>query len=396
MAEAQEARVFRAPTRIEHLFAPGPKRLLSIDGGAAKGLISLAFLDRMEAVLRDRAGAVRAFRLCDYFDLVGGTGSGALIASALAAGHSVSEIKTVYLALCDDALGRPKFLRPQGQTAFRRAAWDTACKGLFGEATLQSDRLRTGLAIFAARADGGRVETLTNHPTVMENRPKSWAGWGPDGAMLLRDAVRASMPVTGSARSYDVIRLAPNRHGVFQDGQRSAHANAAMALYTLATARDHGFGWTGGADRLSVVSVGTGRASGSRATQHADAERIGDGRFAVDSLSGDVGQFVEAMMQSAGLCLTRPWPVEGALGASRMAPLGATEKPFSYARYNVLWEKRWLEDVVGRSVSYRAVDRFRRMETLEALRPALALAREIAETQVSPDHFQPKFNPAYR
>ena len=64
--------------RDRHLFAPGRKAILSIDGGGIRGLIALGFLTRLESLLTIRAGA--PVRLCDRFDLIGGTSTGAIVA----------------------------------------------------------------------------------------------------------------------------------------------------------------------------------------------------------------------------------------------------------------------------------------------------------------------------
>lgn len=71
-------------TRDEHLFNPGPKRLLALDGGGVRGMLSLSYLERIESILRSRSGDDLEFRLCDYFDLIGGTSIGAVIAAGLA------------------------------------------------------------------------------------------------------------------------------------------------------------------------------------------------------------------------------------------------------------------------------------------------------------------------
>ena len=65
-------------SRDYHLFGPGPKRILSLDGGGVRGAVSVAFLERIEQILDEQAG--HKVRLGDWFDLIGGTSTGAIIA----------------------------------------------------------------------------------------------------------------------------------------------------------------------------------------------------------------------------------------------------------------------------------------------------------------------------
>lgn len=39
---------------LDHLVAPGAKRILALDGGGIRGAITLGFLARIEALLRER------------------------------------------------------------------------------------------------------------------------------------------------------------------------------------------------------------------------------------------------------------------------------------------------------------------------------------------------------
>lgn len=53
----------------EHLDpAVGPKRLLALDGGGLRGMLSVQILRRIETLLRDRHDAP-SLVLADYFDL---------------------------------------------------------------------------------------------------------------------------------------------------------------------------------------------------------------------------------------------------------------------------------------------------------------------------------------
>ena len=53
----------------------GPKKLLSLDGGGIRGLITIEILARIEIALREALGLERLV-LSDYFDYVAGTTPG--------------------------------------------------------------------------------------------------------------------------------------------------------------------------------------------------------------------------------------------------------------------------------------------------------------------------------
>lgn len=67
-----------------------PLRILSLDGGGAKGFYSLGVLREIEGLVEKP--------LCEAFDLVFGTSTGAIIAALIALGRSVDEIHKLY---CD-------------------------------------------------------------------------------------------------------------------------------------------------------------------------------------------------------------------------------------------------------------------------------------------------------
>ena len=77
--------------RDRHLFGPGPKRILALDGGGVRGAITVAFLERIEEIFTKHYG--KEVRLGDHFDLVGGTSTGAIIAGALALGYRAAEVR---------------------------------------------------------------------------------------------------------------------------------------------------------------------------------------------------------------------------------------------------------------------------------------------------------------
>src|SRR5580692_10120815 len=77
-----------------------PFRVLSLDGGGAKGFYSLGVLREVEALL----GA----RLSESFDLVFGTSTGAIIAALISLGKSVDEIHDLYCAHVPKVMARKR------------------------------------------------------------------------------------------------------------------------------------------------------------------------------------------------------------------------------------------------------------------------------------------------
>ncbi len=64
---------------------PAPMRVLTLDGGGAKGFYTLGVLKEIDALV--------GCPLLQKFDLVFGTSTGATIASLIALGHSVDSIQ---------------------------------------------------------------------------------------------------------------------------------------------------------------------------------------------------------------------------------------------------------------------------------------------------------------
>lgn len=73
-------------------------RILSLDGGGAKGVYTLGLLKEVEAL--------SGHRICDEFDLIYGTSTGAIIAALLGLGKTVEEVKKHYFDIVPDVMGQ--------------------------------------------------------------------------------------------------------------------------------------------------------------------------------------------------------------------------------------------------------------------------------------------------
>ena len=98
---------YRIKSLDEHWVADGqPKRILALDGGGVRGILTLGYLKRIEEILSERHHNPKDFRLSHYFDLIAGTSTGAIIAACLAKGMKVSEVRALYGKFADSVFKR--------------------------------------------------------------------------------------------------------------------------------------------------------------------------------------------------------------------------------------------------------------------------------------------------
>ena len=89
-------------------------------------------LAELEEKLARATGKGIDFRLCHFFDLIGGASSGAIIAAGLARGMSVSEIAGFYKHFGKTAFSRRE-LWMQWQSLYGDGGLATTIKETFGE-----------------------------------------------------------------------------------------------------------------------------------------------------------------------------------------------------------------------------------------------------------------------
>lgn len=251
-------------TLFEHLSPDtGPKRILALDGGGVKGLLTLGMLKPLEDELRARAGGDDAFRLCDYYDLIGGTSTGAIIASGLALGLSVDDLIALYQRLGPDVFGRTAGDGVFLQSRFESKKLRRALQGVLTTKTLGTDDLKTGLAIIAKRIDTGSAWVVSNHPLGAFYDPPEDSGVFPNKRYRLTDLVQAS---AAAPTFFDEVlidiefdeRRRPIQKGYFVDGAVSGYNNPSQQLLLLALDPSYRFGWRSGAQDLMMTSMGTG------------------------------------------------------------------------------------------------------------------------------------------
>lgn len=240
---------------LEQHLAPGlPKKILSLDGGGIRGALTAGYLEKLEKIIRDKHNDQKML-LCDYFDLIGGTSTGAIIAALLAIGKTATEVKDLYLTMGGKIFkGKRDWWNPLETFKFLKAAFsekylEEALTEFLGNITLGDKRIKTGLCIVTKRADTNSVWPLINHPDgkyYPQNKD-----------YLVKDILRAS----SAAPSYFVpqlLKVDEGMNGAFVDGGVSMANNPSLQLFKVATLSGFPFHWQKGKDKLFVVSLGTG------------------------------------------------------------------------------------------------------------------------------------------
>jgi uncharacterized protein len=111
-----------------------PYRILSLDGGGAKGFYTLGVLAEIEGLI--------GCRLCEKFDLVFGTSTGAIIASMIALGMTVEEIHDNYKTYVPDIM---RLKKPEHKSA----KLAELAEKIFGDAKF--DDVKTGVGIVTTK-----------------------------------------------------------------------------------------------------------------------------------------------------------------------------------------------------------------------------------------------------
>ena len=455
--------------RDRHLFGPGPKRILSLDGGGVRGAISVAFLERIEAIFaehqrtiltdyiaaKERAGVADAdlaaarkklaepFRLCDWFDLVGGTSTGALIAGAIALGFNTNDIKSFYVERARYIFQRPFWRIPGLQAKFDARALQQEIDTIVENRTLDSPDLITGLSVVAKRMDTGSPWILTNNPRspYWESKPPDPANNDPgylgNRTYRLGTLVRASTAAPhffdpeivqivaeeekkAGARAterdwldrlndrlgrlprltmlltrFRAMQIAerkgpnPNTHGLFVDGGVTPFNNPSYALLMQVALKPYGICWPLGADKLTIVSIGTGSYRTKVSFKELGWSR--NVKLALNSLlsmMGDTQTLALAQMQWLGEC-PAPWPINSEIGSlADEMPCG--QRWFRFMRYDVGLERPWFRDNLGLDLSEETVASYRNMDDPSIIQVIYEHAVEAAAKQVKPEHFFPQ------
>jgi patatin-like phospholipase/acyl hydrolase len=363
---------------------PVPRaRLLAFDGGGIRGLFSLEIARRIESLLREQHGRPDLV-LADHFHYIGGTSTGAIIATFLSWGLPVDEVVRLY--------------RENAKVMFTKTGITSIHKNRFAgqpisdflrnffveddgsPATLGTAKLRTLLLAVTRNASTGSPWPMSNNPHALYN-DRTQPGCNLD--LPLWQIVRAS---TAAPTFFppEVIEITDQKTGAatkqvfaFEDGGVTPFNNPAYLLYTMATLPEYRLQWPDGKERMSLVSIGTGRVKTGRGSK-IEENILGQAKSLPAALIGSAQWIQDLLCRQHGEC-RHGAPLDSELGDM------IRENPrakFLYSRYDRMIDDADMEAALRVSKKGFTLDNIELMDFLGEM------GADYAGAHVRLEHFE--------
>ncbi len=367
----------------QRITAPGPKKILALDGGGIRGIMTVEILAGMEETLRKQLNRGSGFVLSDYFDFFAGTSTGAIIAACLAIGMSASEIRTFYVASGKDMFDKA-FLLKRFRYKYEDDKLAEKLQEVFGKrTTLGGNRLKTLLMMVMRNASTDSPWPVCNNPGAKYNRLDR-----PDCNLNipLWQLVRAST----AAPVYfppEVVRVG-SKEFIFVDGGITTCNNPAFQAFLIATTEPYNLRWATGEEKLLVVSVGTGT------SPQANADLAPDEM----NLIYNAGSIPSALMYAAlneqdflcrtfGKCLAGD-PLDREVGDMIGKSGPVAPKLFTYLRYNAELTREGLDNL---GLLHIKPEKVQKLDSVEHIGELQEVGKAVVTKKMKPEHFSAFF-----
>jgi uncharacterized protein len=376
-------------TIAERIKLPGPKRILALDGGGIRGMITVEILGTIEDLLRKKLNKDQKFVLADYFDFVAGTSTGAIIAACISLGMKVEQIREFYVNSGRDMFDKA-FLLKKFRYFYDDDKLIKKMQSVLGkESTLGSESLRTVLMMVMRNATTDSPWPLSNNPFAKYNLPERRENPHYDCNLdfPLWQLVRAST----AAPVYfppEVIKMGPNKF-VFVDGGVTTYNNPAFQAFLMATVEPYKMNWPIGEHNLLVVSLGTGiSAKANRDLDPSDLNLIYNALSLPSALMYAALNEQDFLCRVFGTCLAgdmldrEVWDMIGKEG-----PI--SPKLFTYVRYNAELSREGLDALGLPDIKPEDVQR---LDSVDHINDLQRVGKAIADKKVKWEHFPERFN----
>lgn len=364
------------------------RKMLALDGGGIRGVLTLEILLQLEKQLQSELGKGDDFRLSDFYDYIGGTSTGAIIAAGLSIGLSVQQLLDFYETK-GEAMFDKSFLLKRVKHFYNEGPLLKELKATFGDGDigLASGKFKTLLLVVTMNRSTDSPWPICNNPDAKYNNPQR-----PDCNLRipLYQLVRASTaaPAYFKPETLQWDPKDPEKTFVFVDGGVTPYNNPAFLMYRMATQRAYNLNWSTGEKELLITSVGTGSAPSPGAYDHL-----------LETLTNLPNNLMYAMQvdqdincRTVGRCIYGA-PIDKELDAMVPVDKGGNAvgldndagRHFSYVRYNADLSQEGLDRA---GLAHIESDHVRKMDSTKYINQLREVGRKTGEQQVKvKEHF---------
>ena len=366
---------------------PQKRKILALDGGGIRGVLTLEILAEMEKQLKQKLNKGDDFVLGDYFDYIGGTSTGAIIAAGLSIGMSVNQLLDFYIKKGKDMFDK-NFILKRWKALYESGPLLEMLKETFGEDTdlmVRKGKYKSLLLVVTMNRSTDSPWPISNNPLAKyndETRPDC------NSKIKLFQLVRASTaaPVYFPPETLQWDPNDPAKTFVFVDGGVTPYNNPAFLIYRMATQSAYHLNWPTGEDKLLIISVGTGSApsAGSYNNLLDAAKGLPNNLMYAMQVDQDVncrtvGRCTYGANIDRELKFMVPMDDEG-----KLIPLTSnTSRHFLYARYNADLSREGLDALGLNNIDSNHVREMDSVLYIDQLRQV----GQKAAGQISMDHF---------
>jgi patatin-like phospholipase/acyl hydrolase len=366
-------------TLEKRITAPGPKKILALDGGGIRGMMTVEVLAGIEKILRASLKNDKLV-LADWFDFIAGTSTGAIIATCLSLGMSTDEIRKFYLASGTEMFDKA-FLLKRFRYKYEDEKLAGKLKEVFGaKTTLGSAKLRTLLMMVMRNVSTDSPWPLSNNPYAKYNQKD-------------REDCNLNLPLWQLVRAStaapvyfppEVINTGKHEF-IFEDGGITTYNNPSFQAFLMATTQPYKLNWQAGADNMLVVSIGTG--TSPQANSDLDPSEM--------NLIYNAGSIPSALMYAAlneqdFLCRTFGDCLAGDELDREVGDMVAMKGPvhpklFTYVRYNAELTREGLKKLGITDIKPEDVQK---LDSTDHIKELQRVGRAVVEKKVIPKHFK--------
>jgi hypothetical protein len=362
-----------------------PRKLLAIDGGGIRGVLSLKILEQIERSLIQASNRAD-YRLADYFDYVAGTSTGGIIAAGIALGMSVKEILDFYLNNGAAMFDKASIIR-RLQYQYKSEPLALQLQQVFGATTtLGAPEVETLLLLVMRNATTDSPWPVSNNPFAKYNDPEH------DACNLhfpLWQLVRAST----AAPTYfppEVIECG-GKPFVFVDGGVTMYNNPAFQMFLMATVDRYWVGtpadnrgWKTGVDDMLIVSIGTGTSAGENYSLRPDEMNLIFNATTIPSaLMYAALNEQDFLCRVFGDCVAGP-PLDREVGDMIGSRGPLDKKLFRYVRYNA---ELTGEGLAALGCGDIEPTRVQKLDSIDALDDLQRIGSAVAAQRLKAAHF---------